>query len=962
VEADFEISERLESWHMIDEAVTFAERGARLAGDDLFTSSWSAQAQSYARIMTEARHYDAVLDRVGATVKDRADVTQAVGAVVAELYTPEDEAAFENALVTRGARMSREARDSTLMPLATSSRLVDLETRWRFDSMTQSPQGWDSRFVSLETERARFHELAQELEQYASQRTAMSDTALVQTIDAQIAEGDVDGQMRLMEQLVRHNALDGVLLDRYLSLLAKLHPDRLVALAEGAPSEAIRNRAVQWAIGSGNRDLAYRAVRARGAQLKPVWARAYVALTGVYYEDAASTINAAFAGALDTRTIGERISSPPDRDATLAGSVWFYYGARYGEYLDRQKSAKATDYLAASVEDAPGSPDQYIALGDYYESAHQPDKAIAQYALALQLDSDRGDAHDHTARVEWNAGRRDAAIANWRAAIAAFERIQSRGGRVEESFWPRLAQTFTDIGACHAVVPLRDDMQRLLVDYISRNGSYELDSLLNAAFEASLSSGEDPSWVLDLADRTDEAEYTISSLLGIPNLTASQRITLKRKRVAMMEHRLASLHGDERAAEQTQITGARLELIGLLLDQKLDEQELAEWNLLPTDIRNGTTANPDPPVEIRLAARTGTLAGVLKRYRSKPETAPGVEQLRSAAQALRRDKNESAALAVLDFLYTRELDAGRLDAANFIGLAEVRLEQDNAGTALQLLHRMALVTDKPFDTLLAAADLVEKYKQPEAAAEFVAMRLRAAPWDTVAKLHAARLAQGARRAELLTAALTDPLATYRDRADAARMIAPSAPASLAGTELGLLASGRIDPAAAGKPFYVEARVRAAEAAPDHSLRERLLREALAIAPADQRVRLGVLRAELGLRRDSIALALVPQPERRWSGGPSFLPEPALSNEDRASLAEQLSAAAERLDDLKVAATYLSTAIDLLPEDRAGPDERKLKAITAEQTRRTANATRQPVIRNVVEQEQVVRPEIPRSAR
>jgi hypothetical protein len=194
------------------------------------------------------------------------------------------------------------------------------------------------------------------------------------------------------------------------------------------------------------------------------------------------------------------------------------------------------------------------------------------------------------------------------------------------------------------------------------------------------------------------------------------------------------------------------------------------------------------------------------------------------------------------------------------------------------------------------------------------------------------------------------------------MIAPSAPASLAGTELGLLASGRIDPAAAGKPFYVEARVRAAEAAPDHSLRERLLREALAIAPADQRVRLGVLRAELGLRRDSIALALVPQPERRWSGGPSFLPEPALSNEDRASLAEQLSAAAERLDDLKVAATYLSTAIDLLPEDRAGPDERKLKAITAEQTRRTANATRQPVIRNVVEQEQVVRPEIPRSAR
>ncbi|MGD0619197.1 MAG: hypothetical protein ABSB67_16240 [Bryobacteraceae bacterium] len=962
VEADFEIAERLESWHMIDEAVTFAERGTRLAGDGLFTSPWSAQAQSYARIMTEARHYDVVLDRVGPTAKDRADVTQAVGAVVAEMFTPEEKAAFENALETRGARMSREARDSVLMPFATSSRLVDLETRWRFDSMMQSPQGWDARFVSVETDRARFHELAQELEQYASQRTAMSDTALVRAIDAQIAEGDIDGQLRLMEQLVRHNALDGVLLDRYLSLLAKLRPDRLVAVAEGGPSEAVRNRAVQWAIGSGNPDLAYRAVRARGAQLKPVWARAYLAMTGVYYEDAANTINAAFAGALDMRTIGERISSPPDRDATLAGSTWFYYGARYGEYLDRQKSAKASNYLPASVEDAPASPDRYIALGDYYESARQPDKAIGEYALALQLDPDRGDAHDHTARVEWNVGKRDEAIASWRAAIATFERIQSRGGHVEESFWPRLAETFTDIGECHAVALLHDDTQRLLVDYISRNGSYELDSLLNAAFEAALASGEDPSWVLDLADRTDEAEYTISSLLGIPNLTAGQRITLKRKRVAMMEHRLAGLHGDERAAEQTQVTVARLELIGLLLDQKLNEQAQAEWNLLPADVRDGSAVNPDPAVEIRLAARTGTLAGLLQRYRSKAETAPGVEPLRSAAQALRRDNNETAALAVLDFLYTHELDAGRLDAANFLGLAEVRLEQDNAETALQLLHRMALVTDKPFDTLLAAADLLEKHNQPAAAAEFVAMRLRAAPWDTVAKLHAARLAQGARRAELLTAVATDSLVPYRDRADAASMLAPSAPASLAGTELGLLASGRIDTAAAGKPLYVEARVRAAETTPDHSSRERLLREALAIAPADPRVRLDVLRAELALRRDSLALALVQPQSTRLSAGANFLPELTLSNEDRASLAEQLSAAAERLDDLNVAATYLSTAIDLLPKDPAGPDERKLKAITAEQTRRTTNAIRQPVIRNVVEQEQVVQPEIPRSAR
>src|ERR1022692_3685741 len=34
VNADFEIAEQLESWHILPDAVAFAERGARLAGSD----------------------------------------------------------------------------------------------------------------------------------------------------------------------------------------------------------------------------------------------------------------------------------------------------------------------------------------------------------------------------------------------------------------------------------------------------------------------------------------------------------------------------------------------------------------------------------------------------------------------------------------------------------------------------------------------------------------------------------------------------------------------------------------------------------------------------------------------------------------------------------------------------------------------------------------------------------------
>ena len=697
-EADFEIAERLDSWRMTDDAVAFAERGAQLAGADLFTVPFSAQAQTHARIMTEARHYDVVLSRIDPAVKNRADVSQAVGAVVAELYTPEEKAAFENALTAKAAAMNREQREELLLPVAMSAGLVDLESRWRLDAMMQRPQGYDARFTALETERGRYRELAQELEQYAA-RFPAAGSALAQAATAWIAEGDVDASCALCRHwhaATRSTGRCSIVISR---CSRPFIPISLSSLPRQRRRRDVRNRAVQWAIGSGNRELAYRAIHARGAQMKTVWTRAYTALAGVYFADPSPAVAAAFDGALDTRTIGERVSSPPDRNATLAGSVWFYYGARYGEYLDGQKKARAADYLPASLEDAPESADRYLALGDYYESAQQPERALAEYALVLQIDADRGDAYDHMARVQWHAGRRDEAVASWRAAIAAFERLQSKGVRVPQSFWAQETETFHDIGECHTLAVLRDDMQRLLLDYISRNGSYELDALLTAAFRASLVSGVDTSWVFDLADKTDNLEYVIASLMQVPNLTDAHRISLERKRTGILEREVAGLYGDERAARESQLTTRRLELIGMLLDEGEVQQASAEWNKLPADAREGAALDPDSVVEIRLASRTGALPALLQRYRSKPEGSPTTEVLRRAVEALRRDRQETAALSVLDFLYTHELDAGRLDAANFLGLAEVRLEQKNNATALQLLHRMALVTDKPFDTL-----------------------------------------------------------------------------------------------------------------------------------------------------------------------------------------------------------------------------------------------------------------------
>ena len=175
---------------------------------------------------------------------------------------------------------------------------------------------------------------------------------------------------------------------------------------------------------------------------------------------------------------------------------------------------------------------------------------------------------------------------------------------------------------------------------------------------------------------------------------------------------------------------------------------------------------------------------------------------------------------------------------------------------------------------------------------------------------------------------------------------------------------------------------AAREAADPEVKLRLWREALALAPADERVRLGALRAALALRRDSLALALeqgrpqapteynteVPYYNRRGRyspyrqpGAASVLPQAELTDLERATLAESLAAAAERVDDLNSAQSHLRAAIDLRTPAQRAALVRHLDQLVAEQDRRVKNAARQPVIKNVIEQDQRVRPRIPRRA-
>jgi hypothetical protein len=228
--------------------------------------------------------------------------------------------------------------------------------------------------------------------------------------------------------------------------------------------------------------------------------------------------------------------------------------------------------------------------------------------------------------------------------------------------------------------------------------------------------------------------------------------------------------------------------------------------------------------------------------------------------------------------------------------------------------------------------------------------------------------------------VADSQAAYRVRAQAARLAGASSGA-LPGTELGILSAPAITPDAAARPYQVEARMDAARGNSNPEVQARLWREALAIAPTDEPVHLGALRAAIAIRRDSVALALnqaqsyteptfdsgAPTHDDRlrwmpprWMLNASVMPKSDLTDQERGSLAESLASAAERQDDLNSAQGYLKAAMSLRPESQRQPLKLRLDALAAEQDRRIANGARQPIVKDIIEQGQVVRQRIPRS--
>jgi thioredoxin-like negative regulator of GroEL len=919
----FEVARILEAWNMLEPARGFAERGVELAGADLLSDNdYISGAQVYVRIMTRLRAHEAAFQRLAKLTSEPAPfqtVLGEMGAAVKVYFSPQEKASFQ-------AFLEKQPRSEALLALARTAGLADLEARWLFEKMMVHPgetRHGESRLSELQKRRMKYDDLAHKLLAYwnvypADRRT---NALLIEAAQAYRSGGDEADELAALTLARQDGGLSGDPLARYLELVLKRDPQRLIAIS-GSGSGTERDAAANAAVASGNSSLALRVVAARGSGLDPVWTKAYSALVGLHYVNAAPPeIEASFVAALGTGTIGERLGKPADRKQQLAGDSWFYYGTAYGEYLAAKQHGDPEDYLPALLEGTPARADAYFTLAEYYREERKFPLALADYGHTLELDSLRGDAEDRIAEVLWEQGKRQQAIAHWKAAFQAFRKVEDE--RMQETFWADIEHALGNIGRRKLLNEVQKDADAALRTYFRRSGAYRADTLLRAAFEAAGNPAAGVAWIVDLVNSAPNRLELLGSFVDAHWLPKEHHESAYRRILEAAEAEAVQFPMEQYRRTEAQRWHVRW--IQYLVETKQSERAQTELEALP-EHRAGENSEELVSLEIRIAAQRGKVAQLVERYRRDPEKAPPLEMLLRIAGGL---EPREEARRLLEFVYTGQLDQRNFTAANFLGLAELRLEEGDTEAAVALLRRMTLVADEPFQDLEAAADLLTKMGRQAEARQFLEARVKAVPWD-----FGARVKLG----------------------DASVGKAPEAPYDLRAQVADLAGSMR-------------ARLQAAEKAGDPETRIRLLREILADDPDQNAARLALFRAAVAAQRHQLALsAMEPlaesgglrylfgegnsEEESDLSGYASgFLSESRLSTPERAAAAQQMALAYAKTGRPKDAmVSYrLALAIEPTAEARAGLDRLK-----AEEKLRARNDLRRPVIRIGLEQEHLVR--------
>ena len=1037
----FEMARRLEAWGMLDQARAFAEQGLGKAGGNLLAASENQTgAKTYVRVMTRLRQHEQAYvtlrkalaasaaelpvlkeqiqkqgilgltdaqwrenvrrNRMETARAGMAGALDEMGVAVNKYFTPEERLTFAHFAEAVHDGMSVGEVDQFAIPLAVSAALADQEARWRFGVLMTGAGNSISRpnyaselqpFIELQRRRGRFVELAAQMEQFAAaipwqQRTP----SLTAAADAYYSAGDEPNELRILASIFALRGLDANRQQRFFQLLLANQPGELVrisAIWPGSSGEAAAN----YVVAHGDATLAHEVVQARGKARPPVWNKSYDALVGLYFAETSSEVKRAFLGALGDETIAVRLAKPADREQQLAGNTWFYYGARYGEYLGKTGGSDAEDFLPAMLEESPASASEYLTLAGYYAASGDTRRAIEDYNHTLDLSPDRPDVFDSMAVAYYKQGDHAAALARWKQAFTVL-RKQLNSSRLPESFWRDFGRTCDQLRTRHLVPELKSDADNVVKTYLKRNGTWRSNAVLSPAFAAQADPGAATAWLLDASSSATDPGGVLADIADASWIPVSGRGLIYRRILELKEDAAAELDGLARDSALQDLHSWQARQIEFLARTKQYGAAGAAISTLSHETREALGESLIP-VRLQVAAGTGTLDAELMSYRKEPKTMPAPDLLRKAAQLLIESGDKQSARKILEMAFARDIQEHRLVATDFLGLADIRLSSGDTRGALDLLRRLVVVVGSPYENLDPAAALLEGSGHNAEALEFLDQLVKSEPWEPSFRLRLAKakLAAGVDPASTMSAVAAlggDRQVSYAVRVEAARSLVGRPHQDLGSDELNLLATNpeAVTAGAADKFYFYEARMRAAERMADTPTKVQLLSHCVIDFPRRDAARVLLYETTARTRSDAYAIGIlepllstqflreqIPRhadgEEQIQSGAEeggrdaigsntSVTANAPLKRAEKAFVLEMIGDTMMRLGRNGEALSYYQAARRI----GASPAARKRLAVkiageSSVLKMQEENAARQPLLHEAVEQDRIVRPRI-----
>jgi len=733
----------------------------------------------------------------------------AAGAAIARYYTPKEKADLAPAL--RGERGLEIARAAQMKDVE-AARLYEAASGKEFYTL-----------INLQRERGRFDELGQQLE--AIGRNAVRagenvDTILREAARSYQQSGNVPGELRVLTLMASREQLGGDLLSRYSILMVRQPLSQAVAAASGAANDSIKDALATASLFATKPGETFAILAARGRTRPQVWTRAYTALAGVYLGAGKDPqVKSAFEGLLGSQSIGEQLARKPDRTLQLTGKEWFYYAGRFG-----QNVPGGEDYALADLEGSPATASLYMQLGDVYVDKGEYAKAQAEFDYALELQPKSAEAMRKIALTIYAQGRREEALAGWRRAMQA-----------EQANLPALLQ---DLALAKQLDALRPELDRAIRAHLRRSGGYEAATLLQPLTG-------DRKWLLELATSTPDPEQILESLFDAEWLTPAQREAVLDAAVNAADRKVQASLGEFRSQALQSASRWHLEQSREWLARKEFVKSRAALAAADEPMR---AQRPDEYEElaIRIAAAEGKFEPLMDRFRSNPESAPSLETMQRVAGMLEEQKDANA---LLEYAYQRELDRQRPSAGVLLGLAKIRLQQNQVPEALALLKRMNDSIGEPFSTTLLAANLLLEQNRPQEAREYIDSSIKAEPWNAAARWLSARVSGSTDGLKAIAESNDVP---YETRVSAALAIRQLKGAVLQTNveELNLLSSQAnvTEQQASASGYTFALRRLGASQSQDANVKFRLQTGALAIRPSDTETKGDVFRAAILSRR------------------------------------------------------------------------------------------------------------------